>query len=191
VTGSVLDPWFATTVAEWLKESSELLVMLRYPNAGGSRDYELHRSLQSIKDRLLVVPAQTSVIVFLKPQLPIRGVVDEALITTSLNSIPDGTEYLLVETVLTAAGKGRWYHQDSGTTHVELKATLASSLGKAVMLGVYPPWLHDGPSVVSGYVPDAKGHIQPGRTELSRIHQFQSAVLSSLRCGTPAAELGH
>lgn len=159
---SVKDPAFALTLAKWLSEEPELLVMLRYPNAGGNRDYELHSSTDSIFARLSHVPAQTSVIVFRKSQLPLRGVVTPSFIDTALNAIADGIEFLLVETTLTNYGRMSWYRSASGTRHSELREELKASFGKPVLLGEYPPWLEDGPDVISGYVPDSSGAIAPG-----------------------------
>jgi hypothetical protein len=59
-------------------------------------------------------------------------------------------------------GKASWYHNISGETHAELREELESSAGRPVMVGEYPPWLEDGPDIVSGYVPDASGRIKPG-----------------------------
>lgn len=159
---SALDPQFATTIEKWLCEQSEILVMFRYPNAGGARDFEIHSSLPTIMRRLSEVPPQTSVIAFRKPQLPIRGSSTPALVEVALARIPDGTEFLIVETVLTTYGKRSWYHNASGESHAELREELESSAGRQVMVGEYPPWLEDGPDVVSGYVPDKDGRIKPG-----------------------------
>jgi len=159
---SALDPQFAGTLEQWLGEQGELLVMFRYPNAGGSRDFEIHSSLSTIMKRLSEVPPQTSVIAFRKPQLPIRGVSTPALVEAALARIPDGTEFLIVETVLTTHGRHSWYRNASGESHAELREELESSAGRPVMAGVYPPWLEDGPDVVSGYVPDKSGRIKPG-----------------------------
>jgi hypothetical protein len=160
---SVLDPEFTSTLDSWLRKQSELLVMFCYPYVGGRRDYEIHSSLETIARRLSEVPPQTWVIAFRKPQLPIRGVVTPALIHAALASIPDGAEFLLVETALTTYGKASWYHDASGESHVELREKLESSAGRPVMVGEYPQWLDEhGPDVVSGYVPDKEGHIKPG-----------------------------
>ena len=159
---SALAPDFIATVEQWLSQRGEILVIFRYPNAGGARDYELHRSLHTLKERLSSVPSQTSVIAFQQTQLPLRGVVDSAFIDAALAFIPNGNEFLLVETVLTTYGKASWYRNASGMMHSELKEELEESLGRPVLLGAYPPWLHDGPSVISGYVPDSDGRIQPG-----------------------------
>jgi len=58
-----------------------------------------------------------------------------------LNLIPDGSEYLLVETVSRTYGRRFWYHWDSGTTHAELREGLEESRGVPVAFGHYPPWL--------------------------------------------------
>lgn len=158
---SALDPKFVGTVENWLREQKEVLVMFRYPNAGGARDYEIHTSLSSIMTRIAEVPAQTSVIAFRQPQLPLRGIATPAFAENALVRIPDGTEFLLVETVLTTCGKASWYRNASGESHAELREELESSAGRPVMVGEYPPWLKDGPDVVSGFVPDKEGRIKP------------------------------
>ena len=159
---SALGSSFIDTLQGWLGTQSELLLMFRYPNAGGSRDFEVHSSPAAIARRLSRLPPQTSVIAFRKPHLPIRGISTPALIQAALAAIPDGTEFLVVETVLTTYGKRSWYRNASGESHIELREELESSAGRAVMVGSYPPWLADGPDVISGYVPDAQGCIKPG-----------------------------
>ncbi len=159
---SVLEPGFREVVEAWLSEQPEILVMFRYPNVGGAKDYELHSSMSTLSNRLLNVPPQTSVIAFRKPQLQIRGVVTPALVTAALSAIPGGSEFLLVEAVPTIAGSHSWYRNASGETHAELMEELESSMGRPILCGAYPPWLHDGPDVVSGYVPDQNGVVKPG-----------------------------
>lgn len=159
---SALDKAFQSTLCLWFQERDELLVMFRYPNAGGARDYELHGSVDSIAQRLSVVPPQTSVIAFRNPQLQQRGTVTSDFIATAMGSVPDGVEFLIVETALTTAGSHSWFHNASGTSHNELREELEQSMGRPVMLGRYPPWLEDGPDVISGYVPDGTGQIRPG-----------------------------
>ena len=159
---SAADPAFVASIRRWFTARDEVLVMIRYANAGGSKDYELHRSSESIAARIASLPPKTSIIVFRETQLPIRGVVDRALIDRALAEIRDGEEFLMVETVATVAGPRSWYHSAAGECHSELQAELESSMGRPVMLGVYPPWLEDGPEVISGFVPDADGQIRPG-----------------------------
>ena len=159
---SVFDQAFVSTLGVWLQERSELLVMLRYPNAGGTRDYELHSSIASITSRLSTVQAQTSVIAFREPQLQLRGTVTGDFINLALASIPDGTEFLIVETALTTYGAHSWYRNAAGTNHSELREELEACMERPVILGPYPPWIEDGPDVISGYVPDAAGMIKPG-----------------------------
>lgn len=159
---SALETSFASTLVAWLEERDEILIMLRYPFAGGARDYELHSSIVSIAKRLSEVPAQTSVIAFREPQLPLRGVVTPGFVNLVLATIPDGEEFLVVETTPTTMGLHSWYRNAGGQWHSELREELEGSMGKPVLLGRYPPWLEDGPDVISGYVPDSAGRISPG-----------------------------
>src|ERR1051325_8215127 len=111
---SALHPEFIGTLEKWLSEQPEVLVMFRYANAGGARDYEIHTSIETVVRRLSEVSPQTSVIAFRKPQLQVRGISSPALLHKALAAIPDGRDFLLVETVLTTYGKHSWYRNASG-----------------------------------------------------------------------------
>jgi len=108
------------------------------------------------------LPASTEVIAFTKPQLPLRGVVDDAFIASCLSRIPEGSEFLVAETVPRTAGRHSWFHHSEGESHAELRDALEDSRGNSVAAGVYPVWWEESPDTVSAIVPDARGEVMHG-----------------------------
>jgi hypothetical protein len=156
------DPKFLGTLELWLQSQPEILVLIRYSAAAGARDFEFFSLFQKLSDRIREFPPRTSVIAFKQPQLPIRGIVDDELISKCLASIPDGSEYLVVETVRRVYGKRSWFHDDSGLSHAQLRDDLEESRGVPVAAGLYPAWLDDNDDVISAVVPDEDGVATSG-----------------------------
>jgi len=155
-------PEFLGTLESWLSSQHEILVLFRYSHAAGSRDFEFFSSFQSLSDRIRELPPLTSVIAFRQPQLPLRGVVDDAFISLCLSSIPDGSEYLVAETVRRVYGRRSWFHHDAGVSHAELRCDLEESRGTPVAAGLHPAWLEDTEDVISAFVPDEHGVVRSG-----------------------------
>jgi hypothetical protein len=132
----------------------EILVLIRFSHAAGSKDFEFFSSHDLLCQKIFELPPLTSVFAFKQPQLPLRGIVDDDFILSCLRTIPDGSEYLLVETQLRIYGRASWYHNIAGTSHSELTEDLNDSRGLPVAVGVYPPWLEDCDDVISAVVPN-------------------------------------
>ena len=153
---------FLGTLAEWLSSQGEILLMIRYSHAAGSKDFEFFTAFDALTQRLKELPPKTCIIAFREAQLPIRGIVAESFIAECLRSIPDGSEYLAVERNITICGKASWFRHRAGETHDELRADLADSIGQEVAVGLYPPWLQDNADVISAVVPDQLGRVVTG-----------------------------
>ena len=82
--------------------------------------------------------------------------------TRCLQNIPEGTEYLVTETVQRVYGRMAWFHYGSGTSHAELHDDLKECRDAPVAAGLYPPWLYDTENVVSAVVPDQHGMARSG-----------------------------
>jgi hypothetical protein len=158
---STTDKGFLATLQEWLCGQREILLLIRYCDAAGAKDFEVFLSFDTLAERLHELPSRASVIAFRQPQLPVRGVVDDDFITGCQSSIPDGAEYL----ILTTRRSGdhfspiRW---SAGDSHAELREDLEDLRGSFVAVGLYPPWLEDTDDVISAYVPDEDGVVRPG-----------------------------
>lgn len=153
---------FLGTLAEWLSSQAEILLMIRYSHAAGSKDFELFTTFDAVTKRFKELPMKACIIAFREAQLPIRGIVDDPFIAECLRSIPDGSEYLVLERAKRVYGSASWFHHSAGETHDELRGDLADSIGKEVAVGLYPPWLHDNSDVISAVVPDPLGTVVTG-----------------------------
>ena len=156
------DKRFLGTLEEWIRSQRELLVLIRYPYAGGNKSFEFFSSAAALHERLRQLPPRTSVIAFRQPQLPLRGIVDDGFIESCLRNIPEGSEFVVVETAQRTFGRAAWFHDMAGETHAELREALEDSRGNTVAAGLYPPWLKDDPDVISSYVPDEDGVVRLG-----------------------------
>ena len=155
------DPKFLGTLERWFRSQAEMLIMIRRSHAAGLKDFEFFTSFQTLSDRIRELQPLTSVIAFKGSQLPLRGVVDDSFIARCLREIPDGFEFLLVETVA-QIDDPEWFRSEWGDSHADLRDALESSRGMPVAIGPYPPWLEDSDVVVSAVVPDERGHTNSG-----------------------------
>lgn len=158
----ITDPTFLAKVESWFRAESELLVLIRYSHAAGSRTFEFFSSFEAFCEQLRTLPHLTMVIVFGEPQLPIRGIVDDAFIVRCLENIPDGSDFLVTETVKRVYGRASWFHHAEGETHAELREALEDCRGAPVAVGLCPPWLTDSEVVISAVVPDEHGVARAG-----------------------------
>jgi hypothetical protein len=159
---SSFDESFLKTLERWLGDQAEILVLIRYSHAGGSKSFEFFSSFAVLSGRLRQLPPRTSVTAFRKPQLPLRGIVDDQFIARCLNRIPESSEFLVVETAHRTAGKASWTHESAGVSHTELRDALEDSRDRSVAVGPYPPWLEESHDVVSAIVPDEDGVLHTG-----------------------------
>ena len=159
---STRDSRFLGPVRSWLETKPEILVLIRYSGAAGSKSFESFSSFVAIADKLAHLPPSTSVTAFKQPQLPMRGVVDDRFIADCLSTIADGTEFLVLETVPRTAGKASWFHDEAGESHQELREALEDSRGCQVAVGPYPASWNENSDVISAIVPDEQGNVLPG-----------------------------
>ncbi len=162
VDPATTDPEFVAKLVRWFDTNPEVLVLFRFRRAAGSRSYEFYSSPAALSERIRGLPEGTAVSLFSGPQLPIRGIVDDAFVTRCLDAIPEGAEYLVVETMASIAGTMSWFSNGSGESHVELRDDLESSRGKPVAVGVHPPWPGDLEDPLSAVVPDGDGVVRRG-----------------------------
>ena len=155
-------PEFLSIVEPWFGVKPEVVLLVRYAYAAGNRDIELIPTLDAFRARMASLAPRTSVTAFRDHTLPLRGTVDDAFIARCLGAIPDGVEYIIVETKPKVAGRYSWIHQETGTSHKELLVSLEDERGESVLAGEYPPWLVDSDGIVTAYVPDSDGVVRPG-----------------------------
>jgi hypothetical protein len=158
---SATDPAFLGKLESWLGAQPEILVLIRYSLAAGSKGFEFFSSFDDLATRIHQLPPSTSIIAFKQPQLQLRGVVNDDFIANCLSRVPNGSEFLVLETaLLTPENKSRLHW--AGETHSELREVLESARGALVAFGPYPPCLRDTDDVVSAIVPDENGFVRLG-----------------------------
>jgi hypothetical protein len=154
---SATDRKFLGALENWLRSLPEILVLIRRPRAG-EMAFEFFSSFEALSNRIRELPPRTWIIA--RRQLPLRGVVDDRFIASCLDRIPDGAEFLVLETERRTAGRMSWFHSDAGETHAELREALEESRGAPVAVGPYPPCLEVSDDVVSAIVPDENGIVR-------------------------------
>ena len=159
---STNDPAFQAKTARWIAERHEVLALIRYSHAAGSKDFEFFDSVEAFAARLRELPPRTCVTVFGERQLPLRGRVNDDLIRQALALVPDGTEFAIVGLERVRYGEYAWYPHTTGETSVELGQELREKREELVAVGPYPPWLEDGENVVSAVVPNPDGSVTTG-----------------------------
>lgn len=159
---SAADSNFVATLESWLRDRTEILVLIRYSRAAGNKDFEFFSSFAALSNRIRQLPPSTSIIAFGQTQLPLRGVVTDGFIASCMRAIPDGSEFLVLETTRRAYGKESWFHWKAGESHAELCEALKDSHDVPVAVGLYPPWLSDTDDVISAIVPDEHGIVRVG-----------------------------
>ena len=161
------DPHFLSRVESCIDKRGEVLALFKYAYAAGSRDFTFFNDIQEFRSEVERLPPNTWVIVYGEPQLPLRGRVDDALITAALGQIPGGSEYLVVCLEKTveqySPNYRREYHEETaGETHEELKEALEGFRGRPVGVGLFPPWPDESEDTIEGFVPDEEGEVRPG-----------------------------
>jgi hypothetical protein len=159
---SVAEKEFLQTLERWIDSQREVLVLIRYSRAAGDRSFEFYTSFASLQDRLRRLQAETCVTVFRNPQLQLRGIVDDEFIGQCLSTMVEGSEFAVVETVLTRTGQHAFFNYAAGESRDELRKDLEEMKGKSVAVGPYPPWQEESTEVISGYVPNENGEVRRG-----------------------------
>ena len=116
-------------------------------------------SMSAFLQHLSGLPPHTYVEVFQKPQLPLRGHIDEAFIETALAYLPEDAEYLIAGLDPVTYGTVSWLRFMPGEGRIELERDLRDDLGERVAFGLYPPSAKGNPHVLTSIVPEADGSI--------------------------------
>jgi hypothetical protein len=153
---------FLKTLEDWLCNQTEVLVLIRYSRAAGNESFEFFTSFAILRERIQQLPAETAITVFRTPQLPLRRTDDDEFIANCLSHVPNGVEFAVVDLGLTRAGPDPTFNYVAGESHDELREDLTGKRGRRVAVGEYPPWLEEGPDVISAYMPSKNGDVKPG-----------------------------
>jgi hypothetical protein len=150
---------FLATVASWIRNASEVFVVVRYLRAAGAKDYAFVRSETEFRELIGICPVGTDIIVFRDPQLPLRAVVDDALVRTARVLLSEWKEYLYVLLTPRTAGDVRLFGK-MGDRESDLVEDLGEHFGEKVAIGACPNF--NAPDNV-GIISRSKGGIDGPR----------------------------
>lgn len=164
------DPLFLSEVEGMVKASGEILVGLRYSRAAGQRNIMLFHSFLSFQEHLATLPPPTLVEVYRHYDLPLRGLINDALIQAA-SALLGEAEYLIVylqprddwrqaEHYDRGAGWRGSFQNDEGQG--KLGEDLRDTLGEQAAIGVYPKWGEESGNLLWAIVPDADGVVRVG-----------------------------
>jgi hypothetical protein len=150
---------FLQIVATWIRESGEVLVILRYLRAAGAKDYGFVRTEDEFHGLIDILPVGTDIIVFRNQQLPLRGAVTDDFIASAKSLINDGDEYLYVKMQPLMDDDIRAFGE-MGDTHNCMDEDLREHMGEEVAIGHCPPFIDpDNEAMISA----SKGGIDGPR----------------------------
>lgn len=153
-------------VADALVKQPDMVVLHRLTRAAGRRDWYLIERPEQLPDLLRWGRPGDSYTFFLKPQLRIRGRVDDdfaARARAALAEVPDHTDEILVGRL----HPGRPLLADvegiCGPEADDLTTWLYEHWGEPAVAGRHPPLLSEDPEeLINAYVPDERGQVRPG-----------------------------
>jgi hypothetical protein len=126
---------FLKSLEDWLRGQSEIMILVRYSRAAGSKSFEFFTTFAALRERLSLLKAETSVTAFRKPQLPLRGRVDDEFVGECLSLISADSEFLVLETDPRMATQQWLFHHEAGESRDELQEALEGLRGRLVAVG--------------------------------------------------------
>jgi len=154
-----ITPQYLETAREWIAATNEMFVVMLYIGMAGSKDYAFIKTFDEFLKLIENSSLGTEFVIFKDKQLPLRGTVTEPFISSAMEMIAEGEEYMLVE--LSPSSPESLLHDGvMGDTHEDLEEDLTDRMGEMVALGPCPQfWDEDNERMVSA----SKGGIDGPR----------------------------
>lgn len=155
---------FLETAKRWIEENEEVLVLVRFHACAGNKSWEFYGSYELLEQRLLDLPAQTSVIIFQEHEFDLKGRVDKDFIKRAIDKVKNQSDWMLIWLEKVVYGSVSWFRNEWGQTSDELKEELLDEeiFGKLVVVGKEPDWIDDHEGLIAAVVPHVDGSVQCG-----------------------------
>ncbi len=156
---SVFDQQLLNLAEGWIREGGEMYVIARFSTGGYHAHEFLFTKFEQYVAWLRTLPSRADVTLFRAPQLPYRGIADEAFKALVLEHWKPRDEWTIVELKQNERlRKGAWNSDEE-----ELNQMLSEFRGELVAAGPTPPWWEqDHSGMLSGIVPMEDGSVQLG-----------------------------
>jgi len=149
---------FLNQVHQWIQETGEVFVVIRYAYSAGARDYLFVFSFEQFEKLIHSLPPLADVIVFKQRQLPLRGIANAELLEVALKSIPDGEWWFLL---CRHSDKLSDFSDDGADSHQEMRRAFEEFQGKHIAIGLDSPFHEpDNENMQSGIVPQKDGSVR-------------------------------
>ena len=115
-------------------------MIMRYLRGGGSKDFALVTSAEEFDRLVEVCPVGTDIIVFRDKQVPIRGIVDHALVQRVQELLPNESgEYLFLMRTPTNQDDPRCFGEFDEM--LNLRSDLEDLWGESIAIGICPDFI--------------------------------------------------
>ena len=155
-----------TVLSRALTTQPDVAALFRYSRAAGSRDWFLLSSVEEYHAVAAMGRPDDSLALFLSPQFPLRGVVDDRFTASCLSLFQQVTDYSS-ELVLGVRNEGSAVltscESIAYTDRTDLDAWLLEHRGEIAVAGLHPDlFAEDSEDLLVVYVPRADGTVQAG-----------------------------
>lgn len=152
-------------VEDILRSLPDIVVLHRLTRAAGAREWYLIRSVGEWREVIAQGRSADSFSLFLRPQLPLRGSIDGSFVD-ALDRMLEQTEWPKSEVILgEVVGRDtRVRHTEGWGPHErdEMQEWLREHWGRTAVAGLHPELWSGNDEVLTVYVPDPEGEVQPG-----------------------------
>jgi hypothetical protein len=137
MTQSAFDLKFVEQIERWIREASEVFVVIVDPNGYERIYYGIISDLEQLTTAVSGLPPKAEITVIKGKQLPLRGIVDETFLQRALSAIDDPEDFLLLSLEGDDFLEREVFHGDH---RWELEAIFDNFAGQMVAFGKLPQW---------------------------------------------------
>lgn len=162
---STLNSEFLAMVHEHLAKNEVLVVLIRYANYGGAKDYLVIRAKDEFDNLIKKLASKTSITVFFESAFALKGKVNaELLKKVDRLFVKEYDEYEGLDIICLEPQKSDddekdiWFMQELEP----INEWLRQHKDYHVLIGTMKFWYENNQDFVTAYVPDGDGKVRPG-----------------------------
>lgn len=158
---SIYEAELLVLVKNWIEEMREVMVVMRYANWGGAKDYYLFTDYEAYEAAIKKAPTATDVIVFKQKHLPHRGIANGDLKGIMATLWNPGIPWMMAKLAYNCPLEiSQWEDEDDVESFDE---AFEGFRGEYVAVGLIPAWWeNDHEDMQSGLVPAPNGKLHRG-----------------------------
>jgi hypothetical protein len=160
------DPRLKEFVRTALDHVNDLVVLHRFDRAAGRREWYLMSRIDQFETILSYGVGRDAFTFFLRPHLPIRGILGEALadqFKSALADVPENRSELIICRMVAEQPRLESCEGFSRHEAADVSNWIHEHAGDSVIGGQHPPLLSNDPDeLITAVVPDENGRVQLG-----------------------------